>query len=223
MPRTTVEKAEPPPSTLRLVPQTAAEAKEEEERLRRLIANLVFAEPVEERPEKKKEAAAREVPIGTTNKTAKKLPSATAETKQEEDLCMFAVDTPEYQSWLESPRPSWATRETWLDEEAWGQIELEAAEAAAWRKVDELDKRPRHQRYRGRTGSPEANWNRPRGPQCWGYKGYGHKYSECPTPRTGLFCYRCGHPGTTWRNCLNCQDGKKPENTGKQYRREYRR
>lgn len=190
-------------------------------------------------------STSQKIPHQTAEKKGSQQPTTTWDTERE-NLCLLAADVQfeemmanrprlrnpeqdkqdeEIKSWLESLRPSWATRETWLDQEAWGQVALEAAEAAAWKRVDELDKqRPRHQRYRGRTGSPEADWNRlPDTPVCWGCGGGGHRYSVCPTPRTGIFCYRCGSRGTTWRNCPNCAEGQGRKRDHDKPRREYRR
>lgn len=43
-------------------------------------------------------------------------------------------------------------------------------------------------------------------PGCWNCGSLGHRYSECPNPRTEGFCFRCGTAGTTLRDCRNCRE-----------------
>lgn len=39
---------------------------------------------------------------------------------------------------------------------------------------------------------------------CWQCEQAGHAFTACPSPKTFLFCYRCGKKGFTSRNCSEC-------------------
>lgn len=40
--------------------------------------------------------------------------------------------------------------------------------------------------------------------ECWNCRRPGHVFSNCPRPRNGVFCYRCGLNETTTVNCRRC-------------------
>lgn len=42
---------------------------------------------------------------------------------------------------------------------------------------------------------------------CWNCSSLQHRYSECRQPRRRLFCYGCGYPGVTMRECERCSEG----------------
>ena len=47
---------------------------------------------------------------------------------------------------------------------------------------------------------PEApNWL-----VCWNCQEHGHSFRECPKPRTGVFCYKCGTPNNVVHKCRHC-------------------
>lgn len=39
---------------------------------------------------------------------------------------------------------------------------------------------------------------------CWQCEQPGHLFTACPSPKTFLFCYRCGKKGFTSRDCTDC-------------------
>lgn len=39
---------------------------------------------------------------------------------------------------------------------------------------------------------------------CWQCEQTGHAFTACRTPKTYLFCYKCGKKGFTSRNCTDC-------------------
>ena len=43
---------------------------------------------------------------------------------------------------------------------------------------------------------------------CWNCHDLRHRFRECSRPR-GTFCYRCGEPDFTSRNCPKCQGNEK--------------
>lgn len=49
---------------------------------------------------------------------------------------------------------------------------------------------------------------------CWNCLKTGHRYPECPEPRTSLFCYNCGTRGTTKINCPNCSETENTNRAG---------
>ncbi|KAL6419696.1 hypothetical protein ACFW04_011262 [Cataglyphis niger] len=50
----------------------------------------------------------------------------------------------------------------------------------------------------------------PRG--CWNCGGQ-HRYSECSRPIRTPFCFRCGHPGITIRDCPQCREEWRAEDS----------
>lgn len=40
--------------------------------------------------------------------------------------------------------------------------------------------------------------------RCWNCNATGHSFHDCPSERTGLFCYRCGSQNVTSISCKNC-------------------
>lgn len=39
---------------------------------------------------------------------------------------------------------------------------------------------------------------------CWNCENQGHIFNSCPTPRQGIFCFKCGMKGLVIRNCTRC-------------------
>lgn len=42
---------------------------------------------------------------------------------------------------------------------------------------------------------------------CWNCGSLTHFVKDCPLPALKIFCYRCGHVGTTVKECLSCRGG----------------
>lgn len=44
---------------------------------------------------------------------------------------------------------------------------------------------------------------------CWNCMQHGHSFSQCPEPRTRVFCFRCGKADVTTVKCSNCSGNER--------------
>lgn len=57
------------------------------------------------------------------------------------------------------------------------------------------------------SSTTTADEPRPTTRGCWNCGSLAHRYSECREPKYRLFCYGCGYPGVTLRDCERCGEG----------------
>lgn len=65
---------------------------------------------------------------------------------------------------------------------------------------------------RNPIGQPSrGNCVKPKGKQetkkvlCWNCQNDGHIFNECPKPRRGIFCYKCGTKNVVIKDCMACK------------------
>ena len=47
--------------------------------------------------------------------------------------------------------------------------------------------------------------------RCWNCHSEGHRYTQCPRPRRGTFCFRCGRSAANTNSCVSEYCRKKRE------------